>query len=67
MKKFEMLGKSLTKDQQRKIVGGDDCLVEYAIDCCLPGGETEEGDPPCCSGLKCEVNGTGSGTICMAV
>lgn len=71
MKKFETLGRSLSKGEQKNIMGGPDkgskcstqnCLPEFGIDCCIP--ISGSGDP-CCAGLSCVVNGTSSGTICM--
>lgn len=61
MKKFEHLGKSLNKQEQKKIKGGYDggCLEEYSCDCGYPPSK------PCCTGSRCEANATMSGTICV--
>lgn len=64
MKKFEILGKKLSKDEQKQVRGGDPpggCIEEYGYDCAKdqwPGGT-------CCPNLHCEVNGTSTGTLCM--
>lgn len=48
MKKFETLGRSLTKDEQKKINGGDEC-----VDC---GGGGEAG---CGTGISCANKAAG--------
>jgi hypothetical protein len=50
----------LSRDEMKKIMAGSDgCLDEYSYD---------RGYPPfkgCCYPLRWEMNGTGTGTICM--
>ena len=50
----------LSRAEMKNIMAGQDdntCLDQYSYDC----SSTQK----CCSGLKCETNGTGTGTICM--
>ena len=69
MKKFEKLGKLLSRDDMKKLKGGLDeidpgggfgCMEEYTFDCHLIRTPY-----PCCEGLSCEKNATNTGTICV--
>ena len=55
MKKFQSLGKSLTKDEQKKIIGGDEAVdpIDDGGGACRKSGETCSTNKPCCSGLTC--------------
>lgn len=65
MKKFQLLGKSLSKAEQKNVKGGEgECYEEYQYGCCLSTIDCLPGNE-CCPGLKCEVNASGSGTICV--
>ena len=57
--------KKLERNEMKNLKGGlfapgtgDNCLDEDAYECGKPGRN-------CCPGLTCEINGTGTGTICM--
>jgi len=61
MKKFENLGKLLSKEEQKQILGGDPpggCLPEFTTGCSISNDD-------CCAPSKCEMNATNSGTICV--
>ena len=63
MKKFENLGRKLSKDEQKKIQGAlttPGCMQEYEYDC-----HRLREPYPCCAGLVCVDNATNTGTICM--
>ena len=63
--------KKLSRIEMKNIKGGDEtvdpgggsggCMEEYVYDCHLVRSPF-----PCCAGLTCEENGTGTGTLCMA-
>jgi len=54
--------KRLSRAELKKVRGtGSPCIQEFDSGCSLSN------DPGllCCSGLKCELNATNSGTICV--
>jgi hypothetical protein len=53
MKKFENLGKSLTKDQQKKVIGANNELQAVDPGACVERWQSCCGGLTCCEGLTC--------------
>ncbi len=57
----------LTRAEMKNIMAGnagfEGCKLKYESECATSG----TGDPKdlCCSGLKCEMNASNTGTICV--
>lgn len=60
----------LTRAQLKNVLGGNrsatgsgSCLEEFDYACSISGAGNPEDQ--CCPGLKCEMNATDTGTICV--
>jgi hypothetical protein len=58
----------MSRTEMKNIMAGSDggwgCIEELKWDCSMNPGNNQD---QCCPGLKCEINGTGTGTICMSL
>jgi hypothetical protein len=58
----------LSREEMKNVLAGTQtigggCKTKFESECSISGS----GDPEdiCCSGLKCEMNASGTGTICV--
>ncbi len=59
----------ISRAEMKNIMAGnppddEECIKELKWDCSMNPGNSQD---QCCPGLRCEINGTGTGTICMSL
>jgi hypothetical protein len=64
MKKFELLGKSLTRDEQKRVQGGNEAVDPGSGGACVERWQSCCGGLTCCSGLSC-ISADGSAYCLM--
>ena len=61
--------KKLSRNEMKNVLGGNNvpigegCIDQYVSGCRISGNASA--DEKCCSGYKCEMNATNTGTICV--